>query len=79
VGVPDDADLTAELDAAAGPLDNLPELSDAAVQDRVDAVAELERRVSAARRALFGSIDALHDELVRRFRNGEGGPIPDDE
>lgn len=76
---PDVDDLTAELDAAAGPLDRLPELSDEDVRERIAAVADLERRVSDARKRLHASIDALHAELVRRYRIGEGGPIPTDQ
>jgi hypothetical protein len=81
VAVPDDDDeLTAELDAVAAPevLADLSRSSDAEVEELVAALADLERRVSDARKRLFGSIDTIHAELVRRFRNGEGGPIPGD-
>jgi hypothetical protein len=72
---PDD-DLTAELDRAV-PVDtlaNLPDLSDDAVSQLAARLRELERQVSDARRELFGRIDALHAELVRRYGAGEADP-----
>jgi len=70
---PDDDDLTDELDRVAGPgvLDNLPELSDDEVAELARAIGDLERDVSASRRDLFGRIDTLHGELVRRYKTGE--------
>ena len=70
---PDDDDLTAELDEVAGPgvLHRLHELSDAEVAELARAIGDLEREVSSSRRELFGRIDALHGELVRRYKTGE--------
>ena len=70
---PDDDELTAELDAVAGPgaLDSLESLSDdeaAALAERLQA---FERQVSDRRKALFGRIDALQAELTRRYKTGE--------
>jgi Mg2+ and Co2+ transporter CorA len=70
---PDDADLAAEIDRVAGPdlLGHLDELSDEAVADLARSIGELEKRTSAARRGLFGRIDALNAELARRYGSGE--------
>lgn len=70
---PDDEDLTTELDRVAGPgvLVTLPELSDDEVGRLAQAIGDLERDVSASRKALFGRIDTLHEELVRRYKTGE--------
>jgi Mg2+ and Co2+ transporter CorA len=70
---PDDADLTTEIDRVAGPdlLGHLDELSDEDVADLARSIGELETRTSAARRGLFGRIDALNAELARRYGSGE--------
>jgi len=70
---PDDASLTVEIDEVAGPdeLGNLAELSDERVAELARSIGELERRTSAARRGLFGRIDALNGELARRYGSGE--------
>ena len=70
---PDDADLTTEIDRVAGPdlLGHLADLSDDEVADLGRSIGELEKRTSAARRALFGRIDALNAELARRYGSGE--------
>ena len=70
---PDDSDLTVEIDRIAGPdqLGHLADLSDGAVADLARSIGELERRTSAARRGLFGRIDALNGELARRYGSGE--------
>ena len=73
---PDDDELTSELDGVvpADTLGNLPELPEDTVADLARRLQELERRVSQARKALFGRIDALHAELVRRYGSGEADP-----
>jgi Mg2+ and Co2+ transporter CorA len=70
---PDDTDLTIEIDRVAGPdeLGHLADLSDDAVAELARDIGELERRTSAARRGLFGRIDALNGELARRYGSGE--------
>ena len=70
---PDDTDLTIEIDRVAGPdeLGHLADLSDDAVAELARNIGELERRTSAARRGLFGRIDALNGELARRYGTGE--------
>lgn len=72
----DDDDLTAELDAAAGPhvLGVLPSLSDEDVTALTAQLTALEARVSSQRRAIFGVIDALEGELARRYQVGEADP-----
>jgi hypothetical protein len=66
---PEDDELTAELDAVCGPdvLGSLPELSDEDVQKVSTGLEELETRVSAQRKAVFGVIDAVQGELARRL------------
>jgi Mg2+ and Co2+ transporter CorA len=70
---PDDASLTAEIDQVAGPdvLGHLADLPDEGVAALAQAIGELERRTSAARRGLFGRIDTLNGELARRYGSGE--------
>jgi hypothetical protein len=70
---PDDPDLTAELDAVAGPgvLDSLEGVSDEEVSALANRLEALERLVSDRRKALFGRIDALEAELTRRYKTGE--------
>ncbi len=70
---PDDEDLTAELDAVAGPgvLDSLETMSDEEVTALADRLQALERLVSDRRKGLFGRIDALEAELTRRYKTGE--------
>jgi hypothetical protein len=73
---PNDDDLTTELDRVVPPdtLGNLPDLSDADVAELARRLQDLERDVSDTRKALFGRIDALHAELVRRYGTGEADP-----
>lgn len=73
---PSEADeqvLRAELDAVAGEefLARLPEIPDDEVRAVLDRLSELERTVSARRRALHERIDALQAELTRRYKSGE--------
>ncbi len=70
---PDDDDLTTELDRVAGAdvLARLPELADDEVAALAERIGDLEREVSASRKGLFGRIDTLHEELVRRYKTGE--------
>jgi hypothetical protein len=74
---PGDTDLDREL---LGQLDDivdaerlatLPSLSEDQVRSLVDQLTTLERSVSGQRRALHERIDALQEELVRRYRTGE--------
>jgi hypothetical protein len=66
-------ELPARLDAllAGTDLDHLDSLTDEQL-DRVGVqLAELEQDVSGYRRQLFERIDAVQDELARRYRTGE--------
>ena len=65
--------LLAELDAVAdaGRLGRLAELDDEALRTLADDLGALERSVSDRRRALHERIDALQEEIVRRYRTGE--------
>lgn len=49
----------------------LDELDEAQLSELAAAIAQFERRISDERRRLFDEIDALSDELVRRYRAGE--------
>jgi len=68
-----DADLMASLDRAAPPgqVSNPASMSDVELHEATEALADLERDVSGRRRAMFERIDALQDEIVRRYRSGE--------
>jgi hypothetical protein len=57
------------VDTAA--LSALPELSDDEVRTLMHRLTGLEHEVSAQRRALHESIDALQSELTRRYKTGE--------
>ena len=52
-------------------LGSVSELGDEDLQGVVDALAEMERRVSQHRRTLHGTIDTLQEEIVRRYKTGE--------
>jgi hypothetical protein len=52
-------------------LGSLPTVSTAELGHMLDALSELERVVSADRRALHDIQDQLQEELVRRYRSGE--------
>ena len=61
------------LDAIAGPsrLSNLGECTDADLADLVEKLSVFEAEVSAERRTLFTTIDALQAEITRRYKTGE--------
>ena len=69
----DPSALVAEVDEVVDVdrLCALPELSDDELRQLIDDLTELERAVSARRRALHERIDALQAELTRRYRTGE--------
>ncbi len=52
-------------------LGSLPALSSTELSERLSALSDLERDVSADRRALHDIQDRLQEELVRRYRSGE--------
>ncbi|MFP5375386.1 MAG: hypothetical protein ACLGIO_01215, partial [Acidimicrobiia bacterium] len=52
----------------------LAEMDEAEVRRLADRLEELERRVSADRRALHQRLDALQAEVVRRYKSGEESP-----
>jgi hypothetical protein len=68
-----DDELLKQLDdiVDAERLATLPALTDERVRGLVDELTTLERSVSGQRRALHERIDALQEELVRRYRTGE--------
>ena len=63
-------EVVAELDRVfdVATLDALPDDALAAAADRL---AGTERRVSSRRRALHASIDAVQEEMLRRYKSGE--------
>ncbi|MGI8684712.1 MAG: hypothetical protein ACR2MO_06430 [Acidimicrobiales bacterium] len=65
--------LTADLDAifSVDKAGALPETDEAEVRKIADALVELERSVSAQRRALHEHLDLLQAEMVRRYKSGE--------
>lgn len=69
----DELHLMGEADAIFPPsrLAHLPELSDDDLAEVAARLADFEREVSASRRALHERIDALQEEIVRRYQSGE--------
>jgi hypothetical protein len=69
----DEIALQAELDAVCDSkmVTSLADVDDAELDRLVHELTELERSVSARRKALFERIDALQAELTRRYRTGE--------
>ena len=66
-----DHPLAQELERLCAGAADVPGLADDDLQAYVDSLSEFERVRSAERKELFGRIDALSAELVRRFRDGE--------
>lgn len=76
--VPPEGDevLMAEIDGVAGPevMGRVTELPDDRLADVAEGLEGLESRLSADRRRVFDVIDAIQDELVRRYSSGEATP-----
>jgi hypothetical protein len=68
-----DQALLERLDSVAGPgqLSSLADVDDAALGTMADDLSHLEREVSDKRRSLFERIDAIQEEIVRRYKTGE--------
>lgn len=68
-----DAFDTGALDAIAGPnrIANLADCTDDDLADLVEKLSAFEAEVSAERRTLFATIDALQAEITRRYKTGE--------
>ena len=66
-------DVSARVDAIVGPaqLAELPELAAPDLARIAGRLRDLEREVSGRRRVVFDRLDALADELGRRYRDGE--------
>ena len=64
-------DVTTEFDPALGQLADLPDLSDEQVRALADRLAEIDRDLSSKRRAVYERVDALGQELTRRYESGE--------
>lgn len=61
------------LDAVASPsqLSTLDQVADAGLADLFGALREFELELSSIRRQLHDRIDAIQDEIARRYRDGE--------
>jgi len=55
-------------------LTSLPTLSDDELRDRLRALEEAEREVSDVRASLLPILDALNEEIGRRYKSGEADP-----
>ena len=68
-----DAALEARIESIVptATLSGLSELADSDLDQAFEALEGLEREVSAQRRSLHGVLDALQEEIVRRYRSGE--------
>ncbi len=64
----------AAIDRIVPPSLTLAETDLAALEHMCGSLAELEGALSQARRALFARIDALGDELARRYKDGRASP-----
>jgi hypothetical protein len=71
--LPEVTELTAALDniAHVDQLTHLPDIDDSKIEALAEALGEFEREVSAQRRSLHERIDALQEEIVRRYKSGE--------
>ena len=67
------ADIAAEADAVvdASVLTALPELPDEQLESIADRLRQYEQEASALRQSLHARIDALQEELTRRYKVGE--------
>jgi len=74
IDLPDevDADLQARIEALlpTPALSHLSDLDDADIAAAAAGLEEVERHVSAQRRALHEVVDRLQEEIVRRYRSG---------
>ena len=65
-------EITSEFEARLGlRLSDLPDLSDDDIRALADRLAEVDRELSPKRRAVFERVDALGQELTRRYGSGE--------
>jgi hypothetical protein len=69
----DEEELTGELDRVAAPdsLQKLPDMSEEDVRALAEALGDLERKTSSQRRQVHECIDAVQEEIVRRYKEGE--------
>jgi hypothetical protein len=73
--LPDDRRRRLDLILANDIVDRLDQVDDAELQRIVATLEEEERVVSDQRRQLHGVIDALHQELGRRYQEGSVDPL----
>ncbi|MDA8063005.1 MAG: hypothetical protein M0T80_11355 [Actinomycetota bacterium] len=64
-------DLRLDEIVSTAELTDLPSVDDARLDGMLSALADLEREVSATRRALQDVVDAIAAEIVRRYRVGD--------
>lgn len=72
--LPEEQPRRRQEDPDAAALARLLDLSDDELAGLIERLEEAERRVSGQRRALLDNLDALQEELVRRYRAGDGPP-----
>jgi hypothetical protein len=68
-----DDELVAEVEASAdaGRMASMGEMDDDEVRSLADSLGQLEQRLSDQRRQVHERIDALQEEVVRRYKEGE--------
>ena len=69
--VPPELEGQLEAIVADADLSDLPRLDDPTIEGLADRLAAFEGEVSARRHELHGCIDTLHDEIKRRYRDGQ--------
>lgn len=74
--MPTSLEPTGPVDEAADTLARLPDLSPEEIAELVERFEAEERRISERRREMFAVIDALEEELVRRYKEGSASPPP---
>lgn len=69
----EDRDLQADLEGLVGigDLAEMDGLDDAGLDELAGRLSEVERTLSAKRRALHEFLDTIQDEVIRRYRSGE--------
>jgi hypothetical protein len=72
IALPDEGERRRSIDRVLDDdfLTHLPAISDDELARIDDALGEMEREISAQRRTVHGALDAILEELTRRYRDG---------